>query len=92
MDQCLRTGTCVNLKQNSNSDVLPSSTNSQFEVSVQKADIAQSSGLQRGVKRKYWDVYIKYRFSYIGDEDYIYPKPKCVVLGYLLTFIRANDL
>lgn len=83
MDQWLRTGTCQNLKQNTNSDVLPSSTNYRSENSVQNVEIAQSSVLQRGLKRKYSDEYIKYGFSYIGDEDC--PKPKCVVCGVVLS-------
>ena len=84
MDQWLRTGRCQNLKQNTNSDVLPSSTNDRSENSGQNVEIAQYSVLERGVKRKYSDecIWIKYGFSYIEDEDC--PKPKCVVCGVVL--------
>lgn len=69
MDQWLKTGTCQNLKQNTDNDVLPSSTNDSSENSVQNVEILQSSVIQKGVKRKHCDEYIKYGFSYTGDED-----------------------
>lgn len=78
MDQWLRTNTCQNLKQNTNSDVLSSSTTDMSENSVQKFEIAQSSVLQRGVKRKYSDEYIKYGFLYIGDENCLKPKGSAI--------------
>ena len=50
---------------------------------VQNSEKEQSSVLRTGKKDKYCDEYMKYGFSYIGDEDC--PKPHCVVCGEVLS-------
>ncbi|XP_043914064.1 zinc finger BED domain-containing protein 5-like [Protopterus annectens] len=52
-------------------------------ILVQNTNQAQSLVSQRGKKRKYSDGYLKYGFSYVGNEDC--PKPQCVVCGEVLS-------
>ncbi|XP_043923363.1 zinc finger BED domain-containing protein 5-like [Protopterus annectens] len=52
-------------------------------ILVQNTNQAQSLVSQRGKKRKYCDGYMKYGFSYVGNEDC--PKPQCMVCGEVLS-------
>ena len=82
MDQWLKTGT---VKKKHNMDMGQSSRISQdtSNTLVQSSEKARSAVLRTGKRRKYCDEYMKYEFSFTGDEDC--PKPQCVVRGEVLS-------
>lgn len=97
MDQWLKTGTVRNSLLNKSKDTqseevcLPSTSKDNQEALTQVSEYTQpiitkrkDEGTASSVnkKRKYMDEYLKYGFSFVGDDDC--PRPQCVVCGELL--------
>ena len=67
MDQWLKTCAVKMVKHNVDIDQSPRISQDTSNTLVQNSEKAQSSVLQTGKKRKYYDEYMKYGFLYIGD-------------------------
>lgn len=97
MDQWIKTGTVTNSLLNKSKDTqseeicLPSTSKDNQKALTQVSEYTQpiitkrqDEGTASSVtkKRKYLDEYLKYGFSFVGDDDC--PRPQCVVCGELL--------
>ncbi|XP_043916151.1 zinc finger BED domain-containing protein 5-like [Protopterus annectens] len=83
MDKWLKPGTTKDLTHDMSIECDQSTSQDMSNILVQNPNQAQSLVSQRGKKRKYCDGYMKYGFSYVGNEDC--PKPQCVVCGEVLS-------
>ncbi|XP_043943211.1 zinc finger BED domain-containing protein 5-like [Protopterus annectens] len=83
MDKWLKPGTTKELTHDMSIECDQSTSQDMSNILVQNTNQAQSLVSQRGKKRKYCDGYMKYGFSYVGNEDC--PKPQCVVCGEVLS-------
>lgn len=82
MDRWLKLGTVRKQNHAVECDRSPSTSQNTSTSLLQDCDKTQSPPIQKAKKRKYCDEYMKYGFSFIGDEDC--PKPQCVVCGEVL--------
>jgi hypothetical protein len=79
MNRLLKIGTVRKQKQAVECDRSPSTSQNTSISLLQDCAKTQSPLIQKAKKRKYCDEYIKYGFSFIGDEGC--PKPQGVVYG-----------